>query len=322
MAGLALVLILAAVTTPHFYSRGVLELVAFQAGLIGITALGQTLVLLVAGIDLSVGAVMGLTSVIVATVSAGNGAELPYAILLAVLAGALVGAVNAALVLLRQVPPFVATFATFVLVQGVITAWTRGAPSGTIPDALSPLGAGHLLGLPVPMWVFLVLSVVVGVVLSATTVGRRVYATGSNRRATHLSGIRTGGVIAGCYIAAALMAVLAGLVNAGYIGYVDAELSRTLNLDSIAAAVIGGVALTGGKGRIGQTVVGVALLSVLLTWLTQLGAGPGPQLTVEGIVIVAAVWLQKTDWSLRVGRRSRPTIDTPSASADAATTTV
>jgi ribose/xylose/arabinose/galactoside ABC-type transport system permease subunit len=306
LAGLALVLLLAAVFTPGFYSRGVLELVAFQAGLIGITALGQTLVLLVGGIDLSVGAVVGLTTVVVATVSAGRGGQLPTAIALALFAGAVVGAVNAALVLLRQVPPFVATFATFVLVQGIITAWTRGAPSGTIPQVLRPLGTGHLLGLPVPLWLFAALAVALGLILARSTTGRRIYATGSNRRASQLSGVRTGAVIAGCYLTSSLLAVLAGLVNAGYIGYVDARLSRSLDLDSVAAAVIGGIALTGGKGRTSQTVAGVALLSVLLTWLVQLGAGPGAQLGVEGVVIVAAVWLQSTDWFSRLRRRRSP----------------
>jgi len=314
VAGLGLVLVLAAVTAPEFYHRGVLQLVAFQAGLIGITALGQTLVLLVGGIDLSIGAVIGLTTVIVATVSAGRGNQLPVAIGLAVVAGVTVGAVNAMLVLVRQVPPFVATFATFVLVQGVITAWTKGAPSGTIPQALRPLGTGHLLGLPVPLWLLAVLAVTTGLVLSRTTTGRRVYATGANRRASHLSGIRTAAVIASCYGMSSLLAVLAGLVNAGYIGYVDAHLSRSLDLDSVAAAVIGGIALTGGKGRIGQTVAGVALLSVLLTWLIQLGAGAGAQLAVEGVVIIAAVWLQSKDWTSRLGRPATsapPTADPP-----------
>ena len=313
LAGLALVLVLAAVTTPGFYSRGVLELVAFQAGLIGITALGQTLVLLVGGIDLSIGAVAGLTTVVVATVSAGRGEQLPTAIALAVVAGAIVGAVNAALVLLRQVPPFVATFATFVLVQGLITAWTRGAPSGTIPQVLRPLGTGHLLGLPAPLWLFAILAATVALVLSRSTTGRRIYATGSNRRASQLSGVRTGAVIAGCYLTSSLLAVLAGLVNAGYIGYVDAHLSRSLDLDSVAAAVIGGIALTGGKGRASQTVAGVALLSVLLTWLIQLGAGPGAQLAVEGVVIVAAVWVQSRGWTSRLRRRGSPGAPSPAS---------
>lgn len=310
LVGLLLVLVLAAVTTPSFYSRGVFEQIALQIGLIGITALGQTLVLLVGGIDLSIGAVMGLTSVLVATVTGGRDGDLAGAIVLAVLAGIAVGAVNAFLVLVRQVPPFVATFATFVMVQGIITAWTNGAPSGAIPGALRHLGTGHLLGLPVPAWLFVVLAVVIGLVLAGTVAGRRVYATGANPAAARLSGIRTAGVIAGCYVLSSLLGVLAGLVNAGYIGYVDSQLSRTLNLDSVAAAVIGGIALTGGRGRIAQTAGGVILLATLLTWLIQLGAGAGAQYAVEGAVIVLAVWLQHRPLP-KLLRRGAPLTPTP-----------
>jgi ribose transport system permease protein len=99
-------------------------------------------------------------------------------------------------------------------------------------------------------------------------------------------------VIASCYLLSSLAGVLAGLVNSSFIGFVDAALVRSLDLDSIAAAVIGGIALTGGKGRISQTVIGVVLLAVLLTWLIQLGAGGGAQLVVSGGVILLAVFLQ------------------------------
>lgn len=293
VAGLALVLIAAAITAPDLFGADNLRLILFQIGLIGITALGQTLVLLVAGIDLSIGAVIGLTAVIVAAQSDGANSALPVAILLAVLAGLGVGLLNAGLVILRGVPPFVATFATFVLVQGAITAATRGAPSGSVPDALEPLGADRVLGIPVPLLVFAALAIALGIVLAKTTAGRRLYATGLNPRAAAMSGIRTNLVIASAYLASALLAVLAGLVDVAYIGYVDAQLSRSLNLDSIAAAVIGGVALTGGEGTVGQTVCGVALLAVLLVWMIELGAGIGGQLAVEGAVILVAVLLQR-----------------------------
>jgi ribose transport system permease protein len=291
VAGIALVLILAAVTAPSFYSGDTLELVLFQAGIIGITAVGQTMVLLSGGIDLSVGAVIGVTSVIVAAVG-GEGEHFWFALLLAIAAGFVVGSVNAGLVLLRAVPPFVATFATFVLVQGIITAWTGGAPSGSVPDRLSFLGAGRLGYVPTAMWLFAGIALIAFLMLSRTTIGRRLYAAGSNRRATELSGIHTTGLFAATYLVSALLAVLAGLVYAAYVGHVDAELSRSLNLDSIAASVIGGVALTGGRGGIGNTVLGVALLALLLTWLNTLGAGVGGQLVVEGAVILLAAWLQ------------------------------
>jgi ribose/xylose/arabinose/galactoside ABC-type transport system permease subunit len=302
LAGAVLVLVLAAIVTPSFYNAFNLRLILFQGGLIGITALGQTLVLLVGGIDLSIGAVIGLTTVIVASHADGRNSALPTAILLAVLAGLAVGVVNAALVLLRDVPPFVATFATFVLVQGTITAATRGAPSGDIPSALKPIGADRLAGVPVPLWIFAAIALVAGLVLARTTIGRSLYATGANRRASALSGIRTHWYIGAAYVISALLAVVAGLVDAGYVGHVDAQLSRSLNLDSVAAAVIGGIGLTGGEGTVLQTVGGVALLAVLLVWLVQLGGGVGAQLTVEGAVILLAVWLQRRGG---VGLRSR-----------------
>ncbi|MEU6038048.1 ABC transporter permease [Actinomadura sp. NPDC047616] len=293
LSGLLLVLVAAAVATPGFYSEANLRLVLFQAGLIGVTAVGQTVVLLGRGIDLSVGAVMGLTTVIVALNADGDGGRLPGAIALAVVAGLVIGAVNAGLVVLRGVPPFVATFAVFVLVQGAITAWTRGAAAGDIPKALQPLGSGRWLGVPVPLWLFAAIAAVAAVVLARTSAGRRLYATGSNPRAARLSGIRTGRVLAAGYLVSALLAVLAGLISAGYAGHVDAQLSRSLDLNSLAASVIGGVALTGGRGHVGHTVVGVALLAVLTVWMIQLGAGTGGQLAVQGAAILLATWLRQ-----------------------------
>jgi len=293
LAGLVIVLIAAAITSPSLFESSNLRLILFQIGLIGITALGQTLVLLVAGIDLSVGAVIGLTAVIVAAHTDGSDGALPVAILLAAAAGVGVGLLNALLVIVRGVPPFVATFASFVLVEGVITAVTRGAPSGSIPGGLHTLGADRVAGIPVPLLVFAALALVVGLILARTSAGRRLYATGLNPRAAAMSGIRTPLVIASAYVACALFAVLAGLVDAGYVGYVDAQLSRELNLESIAAAVIGGVALTGGEGTVGQAVCGVVLLAVLLVWMVELGTGVGGQLAVEGAVILGAVWLQR-----------------------------
>jgi ribose/xylose/arabinose/galactoside ABC-type transport system permease subunit len=293
LGGLAAVVVLAAITAPGVFGTDNLRLILFQAGLIGITAVGQTLVLLVGGIDLSIGAVIGLTTVIVASHTNGRAGALPVAIVLAALAGVAVGLVNAGLVVLRRVPPFVATFATFVLVQGAITAATRGAPSGEIPDALAPLGADRILAIPVPLWLFAALALVTGVVLARGSAGRRVYASGANPRAAALSGIRVSWVVATTYVISAALAVLAGLVDAAYVGHVDAQLSRSLNLDSVAAAVIGGIGLTGGEGTVAQTAVGCLVLAVLLIWMLELGAGAGGQLTVEGAVILLAVWLQR-----------------------------
>lgn len=303
LAGIAVILVLAAVTTPTFYSPSVLRLVLFQIGVIGIVALGQTVVLLLGGIDLSLSGVVSLTSVVLATYTAGRNDALAVGVLLCVLAGLAVGMLNAGLVVLRAVPPFVATFATFVLLQGVIIAWTGGAPSGRIPEGLAWLGSGRVLQVPVPAILFAVAALVAGLILGRTTAGRRVYATGLNRDAARMSGIRVGLVTASGYVIASLTGVVAGLVNAGFIGFVDAALVRDLDLNSIAAAVIGGIALSGGKGRIRQTILGVLLLACMLTWLIQLGAGGGAQLVVSGAVILVAVWLQNSSLQLSQLRR-------------------
>ncbi|GGL33504.1 ABC transporter permease [Phycicoccus endophyticus] len=293
LAGLVLVLVLAAVTTPQMYTPDVVRIVLFQVGIIGIAALGQTLVLLTGGIDLSISGAMAMTSVVLAVTTGGSDGRLVAGVLLSLAAGLAVGLLNGGLVVLRGVPPFVATFASLVLVQGVVIAWTGGAPSGRIPAGLSWLGQGRVLGqVPVPVVVFALLALAALVVLERTTAGRRVYATGFNPDAARLSGVRPGLVVVGCYVASSLLGVVAGMVNASYIGYVDAALVRSLNLDSIAAAVIGGVALTGGRGRVGNTLLGTVMLAVLLTWLIQLGAGAGARLVVSGAVIVLAVFMQ------------------------------
>lgn len=309
LAGIAVVLVLAAVTTPGFFRPEVLRLVLFQVGIIGIVALGQTIVLLLGGIDLSQSGVVSLTSVILATYTAGSNDALAVGILLCLLAGLGVGLLNGGLVVLRAVPPFVATFATFVLLQGIIIAWTRGAPSGRIPEGLHWLGSGRVLQIPVPALLFVGAALLAGLILGRTTAGRAVYATGLNKDAARMSGLRVGLVVVTGYVIASLTAVAAGLVNAGFIGFVDSALVRDLDLNSIAAAVIGGIALSGGRGTIRQTVLGVVLLSVMLTWLIQLGAGGGAQLVVSGLVILVAVWLQQPTLRLRTPRS--PTPDTP-----------
>lgn len=310
VVGIALVLILAAITTPAFYTPEVLRIVLFQVGVIGIAAVGQTLVLLLGGIDLSISAVVALTSVILAVITDGDSALLVPAMVLALAVAVVVGAINAGLIVLRNVPPFVATFATFVLIQGAIVFWTGGAPSGSIPDGLSWLGRGRIADvIPMALVLFAIIAAAAWIVLARTTTGRRVYATGLNPRAAELAGIRTRRLIAGSYVAASLCGAVTGFVNAGYIGYVDSALVRELDLNSVAAAVIGGVALTGGRGRILQTVAGTVLLAALFTWLIQLGATGGTHLVVSGVVILAAVLLQNVSFPKLRSRTPEPSTE-------------
>jgi ribose/xylose/arabinose/galactoside ABC-type transport system permease subunit len=292
VAGLGLVLAIAALFARDFYASANLVLVAQQIGFIGVAALGQTFTLLLGGIDLSVGAVSGLTMVVVAVVSGGRNDKLLEAILLAFALGIAVGIGNAVLVTWRNAPPFVATFATFTLVEGALLAWTKGAPSGNIPGSLGSFGAGSVASIPVPLIVFAGLGLACAFALGKTTYGRQVYATGSNPTAARLAAIPTRAVITSAYVVCALFAVVAGLLISGYIGYVDNQLVGTINLNCIAAAVIGGTTFAGGEGGVARTTIGVVLLACLLSLMVFFNAGISGQLILEGGVILGAVWLQ------------------------------
>ena len=233
--------------------------------------------------------------VVVAVVSGGNNDRLGVSILLAFALGIAVGIANAILVTWRNAPPFVATFATFTLVEGALLAWTKGAPSRNIPGALGSFGSGSVAGLPVPLIVFALLGLACAFALVKTTYGRRVYATGGNPTAARLAAIPTVAVITSAYVICAVFAVVAGLLISGYIGYVDNQLVGTINLNCIAAAVIGGTTFAGGEGGVARTTIGVVLLASLLSLMVFFNAGISGQLILEGAVILGAVWLRPED---------------------------
>jgi ribose transport system permease protein len=292
MIGLAVSLMVADVITPEFYSPDNVVNVLRQAAILGVVAVGQTFVLLTGGIDLSVGGVMGMSMIIAAQVSGGDDSALIPAVLLALLVGVVVGCINAFLVVKRNVPPFVATLAIFILLEGARDAWTRGIPSGSLPDGLQFFGQGTVGFIPVPL---LIVAIVVGCGaygLRKTTYGRSLYAVGSNERAAYLSGIRVGLYKTSAYGICSVLAIVAGLVLSGYIGYVDRYLGQGFELDSIAASVVGGVSLAGGKGGIGGAMAGVLLLAVLTNIVIFLNFGESAQLFVKGAVIIMAVALQ------------------------------
>jgi ribose/xylose/arabinose/galactoside ABC-type transport system permease subunit len=289
--GLVAALVVAAVVTPEFYRPDNLVNVLRQAAILGIVAVGQTFVLLTAGIDLSVGGVMGMSMIIAAQISGGADSALLGAVLLALLVGALVGCINAFLVVVRNVPPFVATLAMFILLEGARDAWTRGIPSGSIPDGLQFFGQGTLSFIPVPVVIVVLIGVCAIYVLRKTTYGRALYAVGSNERAAYLSGIRVGLCKTVAYSVCSMLAIVGGLVLSGYIGYVDRYLGQGFELDSIAASVVGGVSLAGGKGEVGGAMAGVLLLAVLTNIVIFLNFGESAQLFVKGAVIIVAVAL-------------------------------
>lgn len=287
---LALLLIISAIISPSIYSAQSIFLNLRQASQLGIVAIGQTLVMLVGGLDLSVTGVIVLTSVIIADVSNGQDSMIAIATLIALAIGAIIGLINGLLITKRNVPPFVATLGTLVLIRGAQLAYTKGIPSGQVPSGLGLLGAPVGV-MPVSFLLWVLLSVLLGFILLRTPYGRRIFAVGSNRITAHLSGVAVDRVLISVYLLCSLLAVLAGVVLSGYVGYVDRYLGRGFDLDSITAAVVGGTSFAGGKGSLLGTAAGVLLVQFLSSLMLQLGLDVQVQLVVKGLVVIAAVAL-------------------------------
>ena len=287
---LMLLLIVAAVVTPNLFEKETLAVMFRQCAQLGIIAIGQTMVMLVAGLDLSVGGVIVMTSMVVAEVSNGRNEMIPAAVVVALIIGMLIGLGNGLLVTKRKVPPLVATLVMLFLVQGAQQAFTRGVPSGFVPEALGIVNQSWgFLSIPLLIWIGL--NAVFLVILKGTTYGRRIYATGSNPEAARLTGIPVNLIKISVYVLASGLAVISGVVLTGYVGYVDRFIATGLDLDSIAAAVVGGTAFFGGRGGLLGTIAGVLIIQVLSTMVVLIGLEIETQFIIKGLVILAAVAL-------------------------------
>jgi len=261
-----------------------------QCAQLGIIAIGQTMVMLVAGLDLSVGGVIVMTSMVVAEVSNGRNEMIPFAILIALIIGMLIGLANGLLITKRKVPPLVATLVMLFLVTGVQQAFTRGVPSGFVPEALGLVNKSWgFLSIPLLLW--LILNGLFLIILRRTSYGRRIYAVGSNPEAARLNGIPVDFIKISVYVLGSGLAVISGVILTGYVGYVDRFIATGLDLDSIAAAVVGGTSFFGGKGQLMGTIAGVLIIQILSTMVVLIGLDIETQFIIKGLVILAAVSL-------------------------------
>ena len=287
---LVILLIISALITPNMFEKETLAVMFRQCAQLGIIAIGQTLVMLVAGLDLSVGGVIVMTSMVVAEVSNGRNEMIPVAILIALIIGMLIGLANGLLITKRKVPPLVATLVMLFLVPGVQQAFTRGVPSGFVPEALGLVNKSWgFLSIPLLLW--LILNGLFLIILRRTSYGRRIYAVGSNPEAARLNGIPVNFIKISVYVLGSGLAVISGVILTGYVGYVDRFIATGLDLDSIAAAVVGGTSFFGGKGQLMGTIAGVLIIQILSTMVVLIGLDIETQFIIKGLVILAAVSL-------------------------------
>src|SRR5204862_463490 len=203
-----------------------------------------------------------------------------------------VGLANGLLVAWRKVPPFIATFGMLIFVGGARLAYTHGQASGNVPGWLRVVGIGQLGPLPNATLTWLVILALTGGILLFTRYGRWIYAVGANYEAARYAGVPTREVVVACYVACSVLALVAGLVLSGYIGYVDQRLGTDFNVNSIAAAIVGGTTFSGGRGSLLGTATGAILLSMLLDLVVVAGLPINWQLAVQGIVLVLATAIQ------------------------------
>jgi len=266
-------------------------------------SIGMTLVILSGGIDLSCGAILALAGAVAAGLLK-NGLGVPGTDLLlqfttsgAILAGLVVGGAagwfNGFAITRFKLPPFVATLGMLSIARGLTMLWTGGFPLTGLGDNFGHLGTGAFLGMPMPVWIMLALTAVFVVVTKRTRFGRHLYAVGGNERAARLTGLNVGRIKLAVYTLAGALAGVAGLIVTARLDSAQPNAGLGYELDSIAAVVIGGTSLSGGRGSVMGTVLGCLIIGVLNNGLFLLNVSPFWQQVIKGLVILLAVAIDK-----------------------------
>lgn len=265
-----------------------------QVSINALIAYGMTFVILTGGIDLSVGSILALSSALTAGMLAG-GTDPILALLIGLLAGTAMGAVNGLIITKGKVAPFIATLATMTIFRGLTLVYTEGRPITGLSDAVSfqMLGKGYFLGIPFPVVTMLVSYGLLYFILRKTTFGRGVYAIGGNEEASLLSGLRVDRIKIGVYSLAGLLSALAGITLTSRLNSAQPTAGASYELDAIAAVVLGGTSLSGGRGWIFGTLVGALIIGVLNNGLNLLNVSSFYQQVVKGGVILLAVLLDR-----------------------------
>lgn len=282
--------------SPYFFTAENILNVSLQTSITAIIAAGMTFVILTAGIDLSVGAIVafsGVVSTSVLKLSLPFSAALPLAILAGLCIGAISGAAAGIFVTRFNITPFIVTLALMTIWRGASYMYTDGRPIWGLPDAFGVLGGGRLLEVPLPTIIMLVMYLVSYLILRRTRFGRYVYAVGGNLEAARLAGIDTKRVLMMVYVISGVLSALSGMLLASRMNSGQPNAGLMYELDVIAAVVVGGTSLFGGRGSIIGTFIGAMLIGVLRNGLNLLNVGSYVQMVVLGVVILLAVMIDQ-----------------------------
>ncbi len=292
LIALLFLIVIVSFLNPNFFTVDNILNILRQTSVNAIIAVGMTLVILTAGIDLSVGSVLALCGAFAASLIA---MEVPVLIAVptALFAGAALGAISGIIIAKGKVQAFIATLVTMTLLRGVTMVYTDGRPISTgftdTADAFAWFGTGYALGIPVPVWLMVIVFAAAWYLLNHTRFGRYVYALGGNESATRLSGINVDRVKIGVYAICGLLAALAGIIVTSRLSSAQPTAGMGYELDAIAAVVLGGTSLMGGKGRIMGTLIGALIIGFLNNALNLLDVSSYYQMIAKAVVILLAV---------------------------------
>jgi ribose transport system permease protein len=287
------IIVITSIIEPDFLNPSNLINIVRQTSINGILAVGMTFVIITGGIDLSVGAIIGITAVVTA-MCLQNGVPIPVAALLAVAIGAAVGAINGIGITKGQIAPFIMTLGIMTSLRGLTYYVSNGSPQDWRNSGVdfTFLGQGTLLDIPVPVYIFVLVLLVSFYILKYTVFGRNVYAIGDNREAARLSGIKITRVELLVYVLSGILSALSALVLISRLSTAEPTAGTGTELDAVAMTVIGGTSILGGAGGVGGTFVGAILLSVIANALNILNISPFIQQVVKGLIIIAAVLME------------------------------
>jgi ribose transport system permease protein len=290
VAGVLLLSIVLAVSSDAFLTASNVLNVLRQASLTFLIASGVTLVIIAGGIDLSIGANVGLSACIAATVIKSSG-SIVLGVAAGLACGTAIGFLNGLMVTLLRLPPFIATYGMLWVVHGITFWYMAGETIYGFPPGFRTLGSGYVLGIPVPVYLMVLALAALGVFIRYTTYGYELYAIGANGEAARLSGIPVSGRRNLVYTISGAMAGLAAIVYLARLNSAEADIGEPLLLPAIAAVLVGGTSLLGGVGTLSGTMVGAVTLTLVLNGMNLLNINANWQPLVTGVVILLAAWI-------------------------------
>ena len=254
-------------------------------------ACGMTMVIILGGIDLSVGSIIAMSGCFAAGAVVWGGMPEIVGLTIGVLSGLVFGLFNGAVIAWTNIPPFIVTLASMNLAKGIAYVFSGGKPIRCMTDAWKFLGAGYVLGIPTPVWTMFIVFFLCVIFLNRTRIGRHIYAVGGNSTAAKFSGISTAKVKFTVFAISGTLAGLAGVTIASRLYSGTCTSGNAAEMDAIAAVVIGGTSMSGGSGKLGGTLIGALIIGILNNGLNLMGVNSDWQYIIKGIVILGAVYV-------------------------------